>query len=82
MIRRGVSGQTPKDPIRRVGAKIKETKVGTMVIITARVIMFEMRITTATTTSIGVTMVTEMIGVDTMFHLKIVKFLLGMVDVV
>ena len=46
------------------------------------VIMFEMRITTATTTSIGVTMVTEMIGVDTMIHLKIVKFLLGMVDVV
>ena len=82
MIKRGVSDIMPKDPIRRICTKVKETKVGTMTIITARVIMSMMVITTATTTSTGVTMVTEMIGVGPMFHLKIVKFLLGMVEVV
>ena len=44
--------------------------------------MSEMGITTTTETSIGVTMVTKMIGVDPMFHLKIEKLLLGMVEVV
>ena len=82
MSRRWVSDQVPKALIRRIGAKVKGTKVGTMVTITVRVIMSEMRITTMTTTSTGVTMVTEMIGVGLMFHLKIVKFLLGMVEVV
>ena len=53
-----------------------------MVIITERVIMSEMEITTATTISTGVTMVTEMIGVGPMFHLKIVKLFRGMVEVV
>ena len=61
---------------------VKEIKVETMVITTERVIMSEMGITTVTTTSTGVTMVTEMIGVGPMFHLKIVKLLLGMVEVV
>ena len=72
----------PKSQIRRIGAKVKETKVGSMVTITLRVIMFEMEITTATTTSTGVTMVTEMIGMSPMSLLKIVKLLLRMVEIV
>ena len=67
---------------RRIGAKVKETKVRTMVIIIVSVIMYEMSITTATTTSIRVTMVTEIIGVGPMFYFKIMKLLLGMVLVV
>ena len=43
--------------------------------------MFERGTTTATTTSIGVTMVIETI-VGPIFHLKIGKLLLGMVEVV
>ena len=82
MIGRGVDDQTPKAPIRRIGAKVKETKVGTMIIIIVRFIMFEMGITTTTTTSTGVTMVTDLIGVRPIFHLKMVKFLLQMVEVV
>ena len=78
----GVSDQTPKAPIRRIGSKVKEIKVGTMVIRIERVIMSEMVTTTATTTSTGVTMVIETTGVDPMFLLKIVKLLLGMVDIV
>ena len=46
----GGSDRVPKALIRRIGAKVKETKVGSMVTITVRVIMFEMEITTATTT--------------------------------
>ena len=72
----------PKAQIRIIGAKVKETKVGSMVTITVRVIMSEMEITTATTTSTGVTMVTEMIGMGPMSLLKIVKLLLGMVEIV
>ena len=82
MSRRGVSDRAPKAQSRIIGAKVKGTKVRSMVTITVRVIMFEMEITTATTTSIGVTMVTEMIGMDPMFLLKIVKLLLVMVEVV
>ena len=47
--------------IRRIGAKVKGTKVENMVTITVRVIMSEMETTTATT-STWVTMVIEMIG--------------------
>ena len=68
----------PKALIRRIGAKVKGTKVGTMVTITVRVIMSEMETTTATTTSTGVTTVTQMIGMGPMSLLKIVKLLLGM----
>ena len=50
-----------------------------MVTITVRVIMSEMETTTATNTSTGVTMVTEIIGMG-MSLLKIVKLLLGMVE--
>ena len=82
MSRRVFFDQTPKVPIKRIGAKVKEIKVKTMVITTKRVIMSEMGITTATTTSIGVTKVTDMIGVGPMFHLKIGKLLLGMVEAV
>ena len=66
----GVSDQAPKAQIRIIGAKVKGTKVGTMVT------------TTATTISTGVTMVIETTGVDPMFLLKIVKLLLGMVEIV
>ena len=58
------------------------TKVGSMVTITVRVIMSEMETTTATRNSIGVTTVTEMIGMGPMSLLKIVKLLLGMVEIV
>ena len=78
MSRRGVFNRVPKAQIRRIGAKVKETmvketKVRSMVTITLRVIMYDMEITTATKTSNGVTMVTEMIGMGPMFLLKIVK---------
>ena len=72
----------PKAQISITGAKVKGTKVGTMVTITVRVIMSEMETTTATTTSTGVTMVTEMIGMGLMSFLKIVKLLLGLVEIV
>ena len=78
MSRRGVSDRAPKAQIRIIGAKIKGTKVGSMVTITVRVIMSEMETTTAATTSIVVTMVSEIIGMGPMSLLKIVKLLLGM----
>ena len=78
----GVSDKTLKAPIRNFGAKVNENKVETMEITIDRVIISSMGITTTTTTSRRVTMVTEMIGVGPMFHLKIIKFLLGMVEVV
>ena len=53
-----------------------------MVTTIVRVIMSEMETTIATTTSIGVTIVIETIGMGPMFLLKIVKLLLGMVDIV
>ena len=82
MSRRGVSDRAPKAQIRIIGAKVKGTKVGSMVAITVRVIMSEMETTIATTTSTGVTMVTTMIGMGPMSLLKIVKLLLGMVEIV
>ena len=82
MSRRRFSYRIPKAQIRRTGAKVMETKVGSMVTISVRVIMSEMEITTATTTSTGITMVTEMIGMGPMSLLKIVKLLLGMVEIV
>ena len=78
----GVSDQARKAQIRITGAKIKGTKVGTMVTTTVRVIMFDMETTTATTTLTGVTMLIEMKGMGPMSLLKIVKLLLGMVEVV
>ena len=52
-----------------------------MVIIIATVFMSEMEITTRIKTSTEVTIVTEMIGLSPMLHLKIVKILLGTVEV-
>lgn len=49
--------------IRRIGAKVNDIKVGTMVTIIERVYMFEMETITVTTTSTGVIMVIGMIGV-------------------
>ena len=72
----------PMAPIRKIGAKVKEIKVRTMGITTERDIMFEMETTTVTTTSTGVTMITETIKVGPMFHLKIGMFLLGIIEVV
>ena len=77
MSRRGVSDQALKAQIRIIGAK-----VGSMVTITVRVFMFDMVTTTATTTSTEVNTVTEMIGMGPMSLLKIVKLLLGMVEIV
>ena len=78
MSRQGVSDQASKAQIRIIGAKVKGTKVN----ITVRVIMSEMETTTATKTSIGVTTITKMIGMGPMSLLKIVKLLLGMVEIV
>ena len=72
----------PKAHITIIGAKVKGTKVGSMVTITVWVIMSEMETTTATTTSTKVTKVTKMIGMGPMSLLKIVKILLGMVEIV
>ena len=82
MSRRGVSDQVPKALIRIIEAKVKGTKVRSMVTVIVRLIMFEKEITTVTTTSKGVTMVIEMIGMCPMSLLKIVKLLLGMVEIV
>ena len=82
MNREGVSDQAPKAQIRIIGAKVKGTKVGIMVITIVRVIMSEMETPTATITSTGVTMIIETTGMDPMFLLKIVKLLLGMVEIV
>ena len=82
MSRWGVSNQAHKAQIRITGAKVKGTKVGTMVITIVRVIMSEMETKTATTTLTGVTMLIKAIGMGPMSLLKIVKLLLGMVDIV
>ena len=82
MRRWGVSDRAPKAQIIIIGAKVKGTKVGSMVTTTVRVIMSEMETTITTTTSTRVTTVIEMTGMDPMFLLKIVKLLLGMVEVV
>ena len=82
MSRRGVSDQILKAPIRRIHVKVKEIKVGTMVITIERVIISKMGITIVIKTLIGITMVTEIIRVGPMFHLKIEKLLLGMVKAV
>ena len=82
MSRWGSSDKIPKPSFRRINSKVKEIKVGIMVITIERVIMTEMGITTAKTTLTGVTMVTEMIGMGPMFYLIIMKFLLGMVEIV
>ena len=82
MSKRGVSDRVPKAQIMRIGTKVKGTKVKSTVTIIVRVIISEMETTTATTTLTGVTMVTETTGMDPMFLLKIVKLLLGMVEVV
>ena len=50
--------------------------------ITVMVIMSEMETITATTTLTGVTILIEMTGMGPMSLLKIVKLLLGMVDIV
>ena len=72
----------PKALIRIIEAKVKGTKVRSMVTVIVRLIMFEKEITTATTTSTRVTMVIEMIGMDPTFLLKIAKVLPRMVEVV
>ena len=77
MTRWGVSDQTPKAQIRIIGAKVKGTKVN----ITVRVIKSEMETTTATITSTGVTTVIEIIGMCPMSLLKMVKLLLGIVEI-
>ena len=82
MNRWGVSDQVPKALIRRIGTNVKGTKVGTMVTTIVRVIMSEMETTTATTTLTGVPMLIETIGMGPMSLFKIVKLLLGMVEVV
>ena len=82
MIRLGVFDQTPKDPTRKIGAKVKGTKVGTMEITTERVTMSEMGTSIATTTITGTAMATETIGLDLMFPLKIGNLVLGKLEAI
>ena len=82
MSRQGVSDQAPMAQIRRISAKVKGIKVETMVTITVRVIMSKMETTTAAITLTGVTMLIETTGMGPMSLLKIVKLLLGMVEIV
>ena len=82
MRRWGVSDQAPKAQIRITSAKVKGIKVGTMVTTTVKVIMSEMETTTTTTFLTGVAMLIEMTGMGPMYLLKIVKLLLGMVEIV
>lgn len=82
MTRQGVSNQAPKAQIRVIGAKVKGTKVRTMVTKILRVIMSEVETTIAATTSTGVTMVIETTGMGPISLLKIVKLVLGMVEIV
>ena len=72
----------PKALIWIIGTKVKGTKVGTMVTTIVRVIMSEMETTITTTTSTRVTTVTKMIGKSPISLLKIMKLLLGMVEIV
>ena len=53
-----------------------------MVTKTVRVIIFEMETTDAKTTSVGVTTITEMIGMGPISLLKIIKLLLGIMEIV
>ena len=82
MSRHGVFNKAPKAQIRITSAKVKEIQVGTMVTTTVRVIMSDMETTTATTTLTGVTMQIETTGMGPISLLKIVKLLLGMVEIV
>ena len=82
MIRREISDITSKATIRIILVKVKEIKVGTIGIKIERATMFDMGTTTVTTTSTGVTMVIEIIEVVLMFHIKIGKLVLAMVEVV
>ena len=82
MSRWGVFDQCSKAPIRRIGAKVKEINVRTMGITIERVIMLDIETTIVKKTSTGVAMVTEMIEMGPIFHLKIEKLILGMVEVV
>ena len=62
--------RVPKAQIRRIGARVKETKVGSMVTITVRVIMSEMETTTVITTSTRVIIVKELIRMGSMSLIK------------
>ena len=82
MSRWGVSDKAPKAQIRIINAKVKGTKVETMVTTTVRVIMSKMETTTMTTTLTGVTILIETTGMGLMSLLKIVKLFRGMVEIV
>ena len=79
---RGVSDQIHKAPITRIGTVVKDIIVRSTVIKIERVIMSKTGITTSITTSTKVAMVTEMIAVEPIFHIKIGKLNLGMVGAV
>ena len=82
MFKQGVFDLMPNATIRTIGVKVKEIKVKTMEFTTERSNMFEIETISATTPSIGVTMVTEMVKEGPMLDLKIGKLLLWMVEVI
>lgn len=74
MIKRGVSDQTPKDPV-------KETKLTIMAVINYRDNMSCMGTITAITITNGTTIEIGTIALDFMFHLKTGNLPLGMLEV-
>ena len=72
----------PKDPTRKIGAKVKGTKVGTMEITTERVNMSWMGTLIATTTTTETVMATKTIELDLMFPLKIGNLVLGKLEAI
>ena len=82
MIRQGVSDKKTKVPIRISGAKVKETKVGTMETTTKRVNMSKIGNYNRDNNINGMTMVIGTTGLGFMFLIKIGNLLIEKIEVI